>query len=74
MEQARLVRRGKTSSPWDNLRLSKFTPVPFREGRPLERVPEETQRPLRPGKEDVLVQSQAYRQQYGFNSIFSLAG
>ena len=50
----------------------KFTPVPFREEDLWEGYPEETNAPYGLAKKMLLVQSQAYRQQYGFNSIFLL--
>jgi len=48
----------------------KFTPVPFREENLWDGYPEETNAPYGLAKKMLLVQSQAYRQQYGFNSIF----
>ena len=50
----------------------KFTPVPFREDDLWIGYPEETNAPYGLAKKMMLVQSQAYRQQYGFNSIFLL--
>ena len=50
----------------------KFTPVPFREKDLWNGYPEETNAPYGLAKKMLLVQSQAYRQQYGFNSIFLL--
>lgn len=50
----------------------KFTPVPFREVDLWNGYPEETNAPYGLAKKMLLVQSQAYRQQYGFNSIFLL--
>ena len=50
----------------------KFTPVPFREEDLWNGYPEETNAPYGLAKKMKLVQSQAYRQQYGFNSIFLL--
>ena len=47
----------------------KFTPVPFREEEIWNGYPEETNAPYGLAKKMLLVQSQAYRQQYGFNSI-----
>ncbi len=47
----------------------KFTPVPFREDDLWNGYPEETNAPYGLAKKMLLVQSQAYRQQYGFNSI-----
>ena len=48
----------------------KFTPVPFREDDIWNGYPEETNAPYGLAKKMLLAQSQAYRQQYGFNSIF----
>ncbi|MDP3450671.1 MAG: NAD-dependent epimerase/dehydratase family protein, partial [Anaerolineaceae bacterium] len=50
----------------------KFTPVPFQEDDLWNGYPEETNAPYGLAKKMLLVQSQAYRQQYGFNSIFLL--
>ena len=50
----------------------KFTPVPFREDELWNGYPEETNAPYGLAKKMLLVQSQAYRQQYGFNSIYLL--
>jgi GDP-L-fucose synthase len=50
----------------------KFTPVPFREDELWNGYPEETNAPYGLAKKMMLVQSQAYRQQYGFNSIYLL--
>ena len=50
----------------------KFTPVPFKEEDIWDGYPEETNAPYGLAKKMMLVQSQAYRQQYGFNSIFLL--
>jgi GDP-L-fucose synthase len=50
----------------------KFTPVPFREEDLWNGYPEETNAPYGLAKKMLLVQSQAYRQQYGYNSIFLL--
>lgn len=48
----------------------KFTPVPFREEDIWNGYPEETNAPYGLAKKMLLTQSQAYRQQYGYNSIF----
>lgn len=48
----------------------KITPVPFSEDNLWDGYPEETNAPYGLAKKMMLVQSQAYRQQYGFNSIF----
>jgi len=50
----------------------KFTPVPFREEELWNGYPEETNAPYGLAKKMLAVQSQAYRDQYGFNSIFLL--
>jgi len=50
----------------------KLTPVPFIEDNLWDGYPEETNAPYALAKKMLLVQSQAYRQQYGFNSIFLL--
>ncbi len=50
----------------------KFTPVPFKEDDIWNGYPEETNAPYGLAKKMMLVQSQAYRCQYGFNSIFVL--
>src|SRR5215467_5695912 len=50
----------------------KFTPVPFHERDLWNGYPEETNAPYGLAKKMLLVQSQAYRAQYGFNSIFLL--
>jgi GDP-L-fucose synthase len=48
----------------------KFTPMPFQEANLWEGYPEETNAPYGLAKKMLLVQSQAYREQYGFNSIY----
>ncbi|WKZ20294.1 MAG: GDP-L-fucose synthase [Candidatus Jettenia sp. CY-1] len=50
----------------------KFTPVPFKEEDLWNGYPEETNAPYGLAKKILLVQSQAYRQQYGFNAIYLL--
>ena len=50
----------------------KITPVPFKEENLWNGYPEETNAPYGLAKKMLLVQSQSYRQQYGFNSIFLL--
>ena len=50
----------------------KYTPVPFKEENLWNGYPEETNAPYGLAKKMLLVQSQAYRQQYNFNSIFLL--
>ncbi|MFA9404079.1 MAG: GDP-L-fucose synthase family protein [Anaerolineales bacterium] len=48
----------------------KFTPVPFREETLWDGYPEETNAPYGLAKKMLLVQSESYRQQYNFNSLF----
>ena len=50
----------------------KFTPVPFKEDDIWDGYPEETNAPYGLAKKMLLAQSQAYRQEYDFNSIFLL--
>ena len=50
----------------------KFTPVPFKEDDIWAGYPEETNAPYGLAKKMMLVQAQAYREQYGFNTIFLL--
>ena len=50
----------------------KFTPVPFKEDDLWKGYPEETNAPYGLAKKMLLVQSQSYRDQYGYNSIFLL--
>ena len=50
----------------------KFAPVPFKEDTLWEGYPEETNAPYGLAKKMLLVQSQAYRDQYGYNSIYLL--
>lgn len=50
----------------------KFTPVPFKEETIWDGYPEETNAPYGLAKKMMLVQAQAYRQQYGFNAIYLL--
>jgi len=51
----------------------KFTPVPFKEEDLWNGYPEETNAPYGLAKKMLLVQAQAYRQQYGFNAIYLLS-
>jgi GDP-L-fucose synthase len=50
----------------------KFTPVPFKEDDLWEGYPEETNAPYGVAKKALLVQAQAYREQYGLNAIYLL--
>ena len=72
MEAARLEDVEKFVAIGTICAYPKFTPVPFKEGDLWNGYPEETNAPYGLAKKMLLVQSQAYRQQYGFNSIFLL--
>ncbi len=50
----------------------KFTPVPFKEENLWNGYPEETNAPYGLAKKMLLVQAQAYREEYGFNAIYLL--
>ena len=50
----------------------KFTPLPFKEENLWDGYPEETNAPYGLAKKMLLVQAQAYREQYGFNAIYPL--
>jgi len=72
MEQGRLSGVEKFVALGTVCAYPKFTPVPFREEDLWSGYPEETNAPYGLAKKMLLVQSQSYRQQYGFNSIFLL--
>jgi GDP-L-fucose synthase len=72
MEQARLNGVMKYVAIGTICCYPKFTPVPFHEEELWNGYPEETNAPYGLAKKMLLVQSQAYRQQYNFNSIFLL--
>jgi len=72
MEQARLHDVDKFVAIGTVCAYPKFTPVPFKEENLWNGYPEETNAPYGLAKKMLLVQSQAYRQEYGFNSIFLL--
>ena len=72
MEEARLAGADKFVGIGTVCAYPKFTPVPFREDDLWTGYPEETNAPYGLAKKMLLVQSQAYRAQYGFNSIFLL--
>jgi GDP-L-fucose synthase len=72
MEQARLLEVEKFVAIGTICAYPKFTPVPFKEENLWNGYPEETNAPYGLAKKMLLVQSQAYRQQYGFNSIYLL--
>jgi GDP-L-fucose synthase len=72
MEVARVVGLAKFVAVGTICAYPKFTPVPFKEENLWDGYPEETNAPYGLAKKMLLVQSQAYRQQYGFNSIYLL--
>jgi GDP-L-fucose synthase len=72
MEAARQAGVGKFVAVGTICAYPKFTPVPFREEDLWEGYPEETNAPYGLAKKMLLVQAQAYRQQYGFNAIYLL--
>jgi len=72
MEEARLNNVEKFVALGTICAYPKMTPVPFKEEDLWEGYPEETNAPYGLAKKMLLVQSQAYRKQYGFNSIFLL--
>lgn len=72
MEEARLAGVEKFVGIGTICAYPKITPVPFQEKDLWMGYPEETNAPYGLAKKMLLVQSQAYRQQYGFNSIFLL--
>jgi GDP-L-fucose synthase len=69
MEQARLAHVEKFVTIGTVCSYPKFTPVPFREADLWNGYPEETNAPYGIAKKMLLVQGQAYRQQYGLNVI-----
>jgi GDP-L-fucose synthase len=72
LEQARLAKTPKVVIVGTICAYPKFCPVPFKEESLWDGYPEETNAPYGIAKKALLVQSQAYRQQYGFNSIYLL--
>lgn len=72
IEQARVRGIKKFLATGTVCAYPKFTPVPFKEDDLWVGYPEETNAPYGLAKKMMLVQSQAYREQYGFNSIFVL--
>jgi GDP-L-fucose synthase len=72
LEESRLTGVKKFVAVGTICAYPKFTPVPFREEDLWNGYPEETNAPYGLAKKMLLVQAQAYRQQYGFNSIFLL--
>ncbi len=72
IEQGRLLNIEKFVAIGTVCAYPKFTPLPFKEEDLWNGYPEETNAPYGLAKKMLLVQSQAYRLQYGFNSIFLL--
>jgi GDP-L-fucose synthase len=72
IEAARRYKTEKTIILGTICAYPKFTPIPFREDELWDGYPEETNAAYGLAKKMLLVQSQAYRQQYGMNSIFLL--
>jgi len=72
MEQARQMGIPKFVAIGTICAYPKFCPVPFKEDDIWIGYPEETNAPYGLAKKMLLVQSQAYRQQYGYNSIYLL--
>ncbi len=72
IEQSRLYGVKKFLAAGTVCAYPKFTPVPFKEDDLWDGYPEETNAPYGLAKKMMMVQSQAYRDQYGFNSIFVL--
>ncbi|MDQ6671158.1 MAG: GDP-L-fucose synthase [Chloroflexota bacterium] len=72
MEQARLGGVQKFVAVGTICAYPKYTAVPFREGDLWDGYPEETNAPYGLAKKMLLVQAQAYRQQFGFNGVYLL--
>src|SRR3989440_945120 len=72
MEQARRGGVAKFVAIGTICAYPKFTPVPFSEDDLWTGYPEETNAPYGLAKKMLLVQAQAYRQQYGFNGVYLL--
>jgi GDP-L-fucose synthase len=72
IEQSRLQAVKKFVAIGTVCAYPKFTPVPFNEDDLWNGYPEETNAPYGLAKKMMLVQTQAYREQYGFNGIFLL--
>jgi GDP-L-fucose synthase len=72
MDEARIKGVNKFVAVGTICAYPKFTPVPFKEDDLWIGYPEETNAPYGLAKKMLLVQAQAYRQQYGFNAIYLL--
>ena len=70
LEHARLAAVEKFVAIGTICSYPKYTPVPFREEDLWKGYPEETNAPYGLAKKMLLVQAQAYREQYGFNTIY----
>ncbi|MEO8581116.1 MAG: GDP-L-fucose synthase [Patescibacteria group bacterium] len=70
IEEARIAEVKKFVAIGTVCAYPKFTPVPFREEDLWLGYPEETNAPYGLAKKMLLVQAQAYRAQYGFNTIY----
>jgi len=70
MERARLAGVSKFVTAGTVCSYPKYAPVPFREQDLWNGYPEETNAPYGLAKKMLLVQGQAYREQYGFNAVF----
>ncbi len=72
IEQARQYKISKFVAIGTICSYPKYTPIPFKEEELWNGYPEETNAPYGLAKKMMLVQSQGYREEYGFNSIFLL--
>lgn len=72
MEAARLAGVKKFVAVGTICAYPKFTPVPFKEENLWNGYPEETNAPYGLAKKMLLVQAQAYRQEYGLNAVYLL--
>jgi len=72
MEEARLGGVRKFVATGTICAYPKHTPIPFSEDGLWDGYPEETNAPYGLAKKMLLVQAQAYRQQYGFNAVYPL--
>lgn len=72
LEQARQSKVPKFVAIGTICAYPKFTPIPFKEEDLWNGYPEETNAPYGLAKKMMLVQSQGYREEYGYNSIFLL--
>lgn len=72
MEEARKAGVSKFVAVGTICAYPKYTPVPFKEANLWDGYPEETNAPYGLAKKMLLVQAQAYRQQYGFDAIYLL--